>query len=195
VLARLKDFLLALGLPGVFLVAFLDSAAIPLPGGPDAVVMLIAWKRPSAAVLVVLLAALGSMAGCLVLYHIGRKGGVLALSRFRHDQRARVHAWLERNDFVAVFTSVAAPPPFPTKLLILTAGVVGSRRWRLALAVLSARILRFGFEAFLGARFGDHAASVLKEQYPRIALVLVALVLVWVGFRFAARKRVSAGNP
>ena len=37
----LRDSLLPLGLPGLFLIAVLDSAGIPLPGGVDIVLMLL----------------------------------------------------------------------------------------------------------------------------------------------------------
>ena len=31
----LKQYLLAFGLPGLFLIAFMDSAGVPLPGGGE----------------------------------------------------------------------------------------------------------------------------------------------------------------
>ena len=43
----LRDSLLTLGLPGLFLIAMFDSAGIPLPGGVDIVLMLLAWQQPS----------------------------------------------------------------------------------------------------------------------------------------------------
>ena len=77
---RLRALLLTWGLPGLFLIAFLDSAGVPLPGGVDVVVMLLAWQSPSLFLPIAILAALGSVLGCLVLFHAGRKGGELALS-------------------------------------------------------------------------------------------------------------------
>lgn len=182
-LGRLKDYLLTLGVPGVLLIAFLDSALVPLPGGPDAVVMLVAWQRPSAGVLTVLAATFGSTLGCLVLYQIARKGGEVALARFPRVKRERVEAWLARNDFGAVLLSVLAPPPFPMKALILSAGLIGMKRGRFALAVFLGRGVRFGLEAYVGIRFGDQAATVLKAQYPRMALALVGVVAVWMVIR------------
>ncbi len=43
-LDTLKNKLLTLGIPGLFLISFLDSAGVPLPGGIDLLVML---KNPS----------------------------------------------------------------------------------------------------------------------------------------------------
>ena len=188
-MARLKDFLLTFGIPGLFIISFIDSAAVPLPGGPDAVVMLLAWQSPARAPWIVLAAALGSTLGCLVLQQIGRKGGDLLLSRFAPGKRNRVKDMLSRNDLWAVVIAVIAPPPFPTKLLILAAGVIRMNRLRFALGAFSGRSLRFSAEAYLGVRFGDQAAAVLKQQYPILAAVLAALVLLWVAANYFRRRR------
>ena len=39
-----RDSLLALGVPGLFIIALLDSAGVPLPGGVDIVLMLLSWQ-------------------------------------------------------------------------------------------------------------------------------------------------------
>src|SRR5512140_1266846 len=120
---RVGQYLVYLGVPGVFLIALLDSAAIPMVGGPDAVLLLIAWHNPSQAPFAVLAAALGSTLGCLILYRIGMAGGKAALSRFSQAKRDRVQKLMEKNTGWALFMSVTMPPPFPTKPLILAAGV------------------------------------------------------------------------
>ena len=74
-LETLKNQLLTFGIPGLFVIAFLDSAGIPLPGGVDLVVMLLSWQRPSLFLPIALIVALGSVLGCLVLYRIARTGG------------------------------------------------------------------------------------------------------------------------
>src|SRR5512142_1267335 len=80
-LQRLTHYLLVLGIPGVFAISLLDAAAIPLVGGPDGIVALLAWQKPAQLPWIVLAAALGSTIGCAILYRIGRAGGDLALSR------------------------------------------------------------------------------------------------------------------
>lgn len=47
ILETLKNKLLTLGIPGLFLISFLDSAGVPLPGGVDLVMMLLSWQRPA----------------------------------------------------------------------------------------------------------------------------------------------------
>ncbi len=185
----LKNYLLTLGIPGVIVVAALDSAGIPLPGGPDAVVMVLSWQHPSLTLLVALAAAFGSVIGCYFLYLVGGKGGDVALSRFSTSKRERVTAWLRSNDVTAIFLSVIAPPPFPTKIFILGAGVIRMPLRRFVPAVFAGRFVRFLGEGYVGARFGDQAAAVLKSYYPAVLMGLLiggAVVLV---ARYWVRQR------
>ena len=67
ILETLKNKLLTLGIPGLLLISFLDSAGVPLPGGVDLVVMLLSWQRPAHLFLIAVVASLGSVLGSLVL--------------------------------------------------------------------------------------------------------------------------------
>jgi len=184
----LKQYLLTLGIPGIFLIALLDSAAVPLVGGPDAVVLLLSWQKPVQLPLIVLAAVLGSTLGCLVLYRIGRAGGELALARFTPEKRIWVKEKIDRNALWAVITAVLAPPPFPTKLVILAAGAFNVSWGRLTVGVLAGRLVRYLVAGYLGARFGDQAAEILKEQYPTISLVLIVGVMLFILLRRVRRK-------
>ena len=178
----LKNLLLTWGIPGLFFVALLDSAGVPLPGGPDAVVMLLSWQRPNLMIFIALAATIGSTVGNWLLYQVGRKGGEVALARFDQKKREWVTDKLKRNDFLAILIAMLGPPPFPTKIFILMAGAFEMRMRRFLLAVFGGRFVRHLGEAYLGARFGDEAAEVLANHYGVIALVLVGVV---VGFLIA----------
>jgi membrane protein YqaA with SNARE-associated domain len=189
----LKNFLLTLGIPGVFIIAIVDSAGVPLPGGPDAVVMLVSWQRPHMMPFVALAAALGSVIGCYFLYLVGRKGGELALRRFDEAKRQRVMEKLQRNDFLAVGFSVLAPPPFPTKIFILSAAAIQMSWKRFVLAVFCGRLLRFLAEGYLGVRYGDQAAEVIKTHYLSILLgLLLAVAAVVVLRRLLSNRKAAA---
>ena len=62
VMESLKNILLTWGVPGLFFICLLDSAGVPLPGGPAAVVMLLSWQRPNLLVWIALAAALEKVA-------------------------------------------------------------------------------------------------------------------------------------
>lgn len=172
-LNRLNSFLLVMGVPGLLAISFLDSAAIPLAGGPDAMILLLAWKNPALTYMMVLAATIGSTLGCLVLYGIGYKGGERALSRFSPDRTAWVERKMQKHGLWAILVSVLAPPPFPTKLVILAAGVLRTGRLRFSAGVFAGRLMRYSLIGYLAARFGDRAAQIIKSQYPTISLILI----------------------
>jgi membrane protein YqaA with SNARE-associated domain len=178
-----------MGIPGLLVISFLDSAGVPLPGGPDAVILVLAWQRPEMAFLIVLAATIGSMLGCLVLYGIGSKGGAKALSRFNPNKIARVEQKMRENAVLAIIVSVVAPPPFPTKIIILAAGVSRMGKIRFCASVFAGRILRFSLIAFLAARYGDQAAQILKAHYPSVFLVLAILIIVILLIRYLKNRR------
>ncbi len=132
------QYLATLGVPGLFAIALLDSAAIPIVGGPEALTMLLAWKQPAFLPLIVLAGALGATLGNYAFYRVGRAGGAVALSRLK----ARTQEWLKRqvtrHAFWALLVCVALPPPFPTKPL----GTDGGRRGDAAGALLHRRVHR-----------------------------------------------------
>jgi membrane protein YqaA with SNARE-associated domain len=189
----LKQFLLALGIPGVILIAALDSGGIPLPGGPDAVVMLVSWQRPALVPVVALAAALGSTVGCYFLYLVGRRGGSVALRRFDKEKTERRMDQLRRNDWLAVFVSVIGPPPFPTKVFILGAGVIRMPWKRFVLSVFTGRFLRFLVEGYLGARFGEQAADLIRAHHTTILLALLTAVGIYIVIkRLLVRREADA---
>lgn len=183
-----RNSLLALGVPGLFLVALLDSAGIPLPGGVDLVLLLLAWRQPSQFLLTALAAAAGSTLGCLVLYRIGRTGGDRAVRRLDPEKRRRVTRKVRENDVAAMLVAVLAPPPFPTKVFVLAAGVVGMSWTRFTGAVFAGRLVRFTGEAYLAVRLGDRAVETLQQHYPAIGAALALAVLLYAAAR-RLRKR------
>lgn len=187
-LARLNEYLLFMGIPGLVAISFLDSAAVPLAGGPDAVIMLLSWRRPAMTLFIVLAAAIGSMLGCLVLYGIGRKGGEKALSRFSPEKVAWIERKMQEYGSWAVFAAVIAPPPFPTKPVILAAGVLQVGKLRFAASVFAGRIVRYSVLGYLGAKFGDGAAKIIKAHYPEVFLALAGCILLVILFRYLHNK-------
>ena len=68
----------------------------------------------------------GSMAGCLALHYLGRKGGeALVRKRFTGDKIERALAALQRYGVMAVLVPSLLPPPAPFKIFVLLAGVAG----------------------------------------------------------------------
>ena len=122
-LTSVSDFLVTFGAAGLFAVALLDSALVPLPGGPDAVMLLLSTRSPGWMPVYALAATAGSVIGCVILYHISRRAGRRALEKFPPEKQARVKALVDRYDVLSVLVASVLPPPFPFKLFVITAGV------------------------------------------------------------------------
>ena len=187
----LRDTLLALGVPGLFLIALLDSAGVPLPGGVDVLLLLLVWQQPSRFLATATAAATGSTLGCLVLYRVGRSGGDRALRRVDPDKRRRVTRRVRENDVAALLVAVLAPPPFPTKVFMLAAGIVGVSWTRFAGAVFVGRLIRFTGEAYLAVRLGDRAVEALQQHYPTLGAGLALSVCLYLAVKWLRGRRRS----
>ena len=177
-LTSVKDFLVPFGAFGLFAIALLDSALIPLPGGPDAVMLLLSTQNPARMPLYALGATAGSVVGCVILYYISKRAGRRALEKFPPQKQARVKELVDRYDVLSVLVASVLPPPFPFKLFVITAGVFRLSLLRFAVAVAIGRAFRFFLEGFLAVRYGEQAKEVLAQNYPTVGLGVAALVIV-----------------
>jgi membrane protein YqaA with SNARE-associated domain len=194
-LRRLVDALIAYGPLGLFGLAFLDSALIPLPLGPDAAMMVLTAHRPELMPVYALAATLGSVAGCVVLYYISRRAGRRALSRFSQSKQERVKTLIDRYDVFALFVVSILPPPFPLKLFVISSGVFRLNVLRFALAIAFGRAARFFLEGILVQRYGEQIQVLIMRYFQRIGLIGIGLILLVAAF-FIARtlwRRKAAG--
>lgn len=190
-LTHVKDFLLAYGPFGLFGIALLDSALIPLPGGTDVVMILLTIKHPSWMLIYAAAATAGSVVGCVILYYISRKAGRRALERFSEAKQARVKRLIDRYDVLSVLVASILPPPFPFKLFVISSGVFGLNIVRFAIAITAGRAFRFLLEGYLAVHYGDQADDVFKQYFPWIGLGLaVLIILIFVGRKLWRKKAV-----
>jgi membrane protein YqaA with SNARE-associated domain len=173
----LQETVLALGPVGLGAIAFLDSAMIPLAGGPDGMLVLLCAWNPARVVLYAGAATIGSALGCFVLYLLARRAGERMLSRLSPSRRERIRRFLDRYDLVAVALAVFLPPPFPAKPTIVMAGILGISRGRFLAGVLLGRLARYGLEGYLAARFGPAAMSLIGRASPWLLLGVAAVAI------------------
>ena len=180
-LGEVSGYLVAFGPFGLFAVALLDSSLVPMPGGADAVTILLSNARPAWWPIYAAAATLGSTAGCVILYYISRRAGRRALSRFGERKQAKVKGLIERYDVLSVLVASVLPPPFPFKLFVITAGVFRFGVLRFALAIAAGRAFRFALEGYTAARYGAQAKELFARYYPYAAVALaLSLVLFFV---------------
>ncbi|MCI0665537.1 MAG: VTT domain-containing protein [Acidobacteria bacterium] len=179
ILRSLQALLASFGALGIVGIALLDAAFIPIPGGADVAVMTLSHLHPELMPIYVLAAVIGSTIGCLVPYWIGRKAGEAGLRKFNAEKRARVIQLIDRYDWWAMSVGAVLPPPFPFKIFLLTAGVFRMKVWRFLLALAFGRFVRFGLLGWLAVNFGDRAAIIFKQHYPKIGLgIAVAIIAI-----------------
>ena len=104
----------------------------------------------------------------------------MVLARISPRKQKWVQHQVETNAFWAVFLGVIVPPPFPTKPIILAAGVFHTPQVSFFLAALTGRTARYYAMAYLGSRFGDQAAEIIKSHYGAILLILGGLIALMV---------------
>ena len=177
-LSQLSHYLVSFGPFGLLAIAFLDSLMIPMPGGVDAVLMLLAASRPSWMLIYVAAATVGSTVGCVGLYRISQRAGKRALSRFSEAKQKRVKDLIDRYDVMSVLVASLLPPPFPFKLFVVSSGVFRLNLLRFTLAVAGGRTFRYLLEGYLAARYGDHAKELLRRYYPAIGIALAVLIVI-----------------
>jgi membrane protein YqaA with SNARE-associated domain len=193
-LEKVKDWLIALGPLGALLIALADSF-VPIPGGPDAAVVILSYTAPSLAPLTVLCATAGSVAGATVLFLGARRAGQAALSRVSPERRDRVEHLLGKYDVLVVAGAAAAPPPFPFKLFNLAAGAFEVKTSRFVLAVALGRVARFALEAALAVAYGEAALDLIRRHGVKVLVVgAVAGLGFWAYRAFAARRAAALGE-
>src|SRR5438477_3540402 len=174
---RIRSLALALGGPGLFLVAFLDSTFLPLPGITDLLLIVMVTRHPTTMPWYVVATVTGSLAGCLVMHAIGKKGGeALVRKRFAGERVEHAMASLQRHGMMAVLVPSLLPPPAPFKLFVLLAGVVGIRRGRFTAAIIIGRGARYIALGVLAVRYGDTALRYVRENGAVVSLVAAGVV-------------------
>ena len=179
-LAKLSRYLVSFGPLGLLTIAFLDSVLIPMPGGVDAVLLLLAASRPSWMLIYVVAATIGSTAGCVGLYRLSQRAGKRALARFSESKQKRVKDLIDRYDVISVLVASLLPPPFPFKLFVVSSGVFRLNLVRFTLAIAAGRAFRYLLEGYLAAHYGEHAKDLLQRYYPAIGIALAVLIVIGV---------------
>ena len=189
---RIQVLAMALGAPGIFLVAFLDSSILSLPEVADLLVIWMVTNNKSRIVIYVISATLGSLLGCLLLYGIGKKGGAgFVHRRFGSTNVERALEAFRRHGIMAVLIPSILPPPAPFKIFVLLAGLADISVARFSTAILIGRGLRYTVEGLLALWYGERAIAFIRQNGTTIALAAVGII----GVGFLVYLRVSRTRP
>ena len=195
-LAWLYGAALALGGPGLFVVAALDSSFISLPQINDLLVVLMVTQNKGLMLYYAGMATLGSVVGCYVIYYLAGKGGEAFLRRrSKAGGLERTLALYRRHGLLALMVPALLPPPAPFKLFVLGAGLAGVKPMAFVTAIAIARGARYVALGILAIYYGDAALELMRTRGREVALGLVGLILLGVAiwwWRGRVRSRRAA---
>jgi membrane protein YqaA with SNARE-associated domain len=178
----------------VFLLAIADSTGVPMVGGVDAMIVLMAIVNRSQAYLSAITAIIGSLVGSLILFLIARKGG--EEYQRRHTATARgnkLSAWFHEYGLLTVFVPAVVPViPLPLKIFIISAGALEESPVTFSLVLLAARVPRYLFLAWLGSRLGRDTLPYLRHHiWELVALACALFIALYLLVRLVHDRRVT----
>jgi membrane protein YqaA with SNARE-associated domain len=176
--AAIEAFALSIGGPGLFIIAFLDSSFLSFPEVNDLLIVLLVINNPERMVFYATMSTLGSIAGCLALYFVGRKGGdALVRKRFKGGTVERAADLMRKYGAMALIVPALLPPPAPFKIFVLMGGVANIPLKTFIWAIALGRGVRYFGEGLLAVFYGQRALDYIHENGRLVGLVLGLLVL------------------
>lgn len=190
----MKHFLEALrdlGPAGLFVLAVLDSAGIPVVSGVDALLVWICIAKPESAYAAAGMALLGSLVGSLVLFSIARKGGEVYLNRYTQSPRgARLRRWFLEYGLLTIFVPALIPIPMPLKIFVLSAGALRVSPLVFTLVLLGARVPRYFVLAWLGLQLGSDTLPYLAHHvWQMVSMAAGLFVILYLLIKYLDRRR------
>lgn len=187
VITWVQSFAATVGGPGLFIIAFLDSSFLSLPEINDLLVVSAVMEHPYRLVYYATMATTGSIAGCLMLYALGRRGGeALVRAQFGARRLEQAQEVSRKYGAFAILVPALLPPPAPFKIFVLLAGVTKVPALQFAIAIAVGRGLRYFGIGLLAVWYGAQTVEFLHVHGRTIAVGLAALAalgLAWVAWR------------
>lgn len=186
----------AWGPVGVLIIAFVDGIGLPNPGGPDYLLLFLAWNEPKSAYFSAFLCLIGALLGTFGLFWIARQGGRKYLDTKASGPGAmKFRAWFQRYGLVTIFIPALIPMiPLPMKVFVLCAGALGVNPLLFLAVVAAGKIPRFLALAYLGRSLGAEGSTQwLKDHRWHFAVGALALgaflfLIVKLADRWHARR-------
>ena len=175
---KIVGFAGSLGAPGLFLISFLDSSVLTFPVINDLLLIELSIQHPARMPLYALMATLGSVLGCVLLFFIAEKGGEALFHKHAGHRAQAIQHWVVKNGFGGMLVAALLPPPTPFKIFVLAAGVFEMPLASFASAITIARALRYFGIGYLAIRYGNNALPFLTQHKWTVAIVVIGVVVV-----------------
>ena len=181
--ARLISTLPLLGAVGLLASAFVDCSFLPLPLVTDLLLMELSSRNPARTPYYAAMATLGSLAGCICIYWLARKGGEAYYRKTQGRPPGRIGTLVQRYPLACVLVPAAAPFPVPFKPFVIAQGVFQVPWPAFLIGTLVGRGCLFLTEGLVGARYGPAAKQFVLSQKWLSAAVFLAIVILFLLIR------------
>jgi membrane protein YqaA with SNARE-associated domain len=166
----------AIGGAGLFVIAFFDSSVLSFPFITDLLFIQFVVQHPDRMLYYAAMAAFGSLAGCIWLYLLAKKGGQMYRKKYHRKVPGRIQTLVHKHAFLSVFVPSILPPPFPFKAFVIAEGVAQVPLRTFMVGVLVGRGLRYAVEGVFAIKYGQSVEGVMMNH--KALAIVVPLVLI-----------------
>jgi membrane protein DedA with SNARE-associated domain len=187
-----------LGLPGVFVLMFFESACIPIPS--EATMLFAGFNVSNGEyplIAATLVGSLANLCGSWLAYAIGYYGRVDILEKhgrklhIKPSQLASADRWFERHGDATVFFTRMMP--LIRTFISLPAGVARMPFWRFSVLTFLGCLPWVFALAFIGQQVGDRWES-WKDSLHYVDYAVVILVVAGIAYLVVRRRRGGDGD-
>jgi len=187
-----------LGIWGVFVIAFADSALLGMP--VDAIVAAYVYQDRKRLLFYIVMASLGSALGSIPLYIVGYLGGEKVLrKRISEERFQKIHRSFDQHEFWALMFPGMLPPPTPFKIFVLGAAVFEMQFSHFLAAIFLGRFVRFLLLSVLVLWFGPQIVGLAGGLFRRhfywvLGAIVVGALVFWLMRSRKRSKKLAAGE-
>lgn len=195
--ATVWGWLERLGGIGLVLLGFVDNSPLPMPGGMDALTVVLAANQKQWWWYYATMATIGGVLGGYTTYALARKGGKEGLEK---KLPAKKLAWAQKHfekfGFWSLFMPGLLPPPVPYSPFLIVAGGLDYSPRRFLVAVGVARTIRYFALAYLGSIYSRQIFGFFHQYYQPVLWSLLAIVVAaGIAAAIFIWKRKKEGKP
>lgn len=162
---------------GLLALGILDSSFLFMPLGNDLLMIALTARHHGRVLFYAVMAATGSVLGCLLVDVVCRRGGEKGLENLVPPKRLEyVKCKVAKSAGWALALACLMPPPFPFTPFVIVASALQYPRKKMLTIVGVCRFLRFLTEGLLAILFGRHILAIARQ--PEVHYVVIGLVVV-----------------
>jgi len=186
-----------LGGAGLILLAFVDNSPLPMPGGMDALTVVLSAHEKRWWWYYGMMATIGGILGGYMMFSVARKGGKEGLEKKLNQKKLDwARKKFEKYGFWSVFVPALLPPPVPYSPFPIVAGGLDYSARKFLVAVGTARAIRYFALAYLGSIYSRQIFGFFHQYYQPMLWTLVALAVAGgIAGGLYAWKRRKQGKP